>query len=429
MNPANILIVDDTPANLRLLAGMLTEHNHKVRPVPNGMLALRAVQAAPPDLILLDINMPGMDGYEVCTKLKADDRTKDIPVIFISALNETLDKVKAFQVGGVDYVTKPFQFEEVLARVKTHIALYRLQQDLEQRVRERTAEIQQLHQAAERFVPQRFLSYLDKGNIADVALGDVVLKEMTVMFSDIRNFTSLSEKRTPQETFALLDAFLQCISPVIRKHGGFIDKYLGDGIMALFSNEAEHAVRAAIEMHLELDKFNAALAKRGEEPLSIGVGLNTGHLMLGILGEPARLQGTVVSDAVNIASRLEGLTKMYDSGILISEHSLRHMSPTDIPHRFVDHVRVKGKETMLSVYEILVGSPDQKQKQQTKSVFEAALEHYYQYAFEKAAEKFREVLQKHPTDKTAAIYLERCQKYAVQGVPNDWTGVETLTTK
>jgi sigma-B regulation protein RsbU (phosphoserine phosphatase) len=129
---ANILVVDDTPANLRLLSGMLAEQGYKVRSVINGQMALTAAQAAPPDLILLDINMPEMNGYEVCERLKTDERTGDIPVIFISALDAIEDKVKAFHVGGLDYVTKPFQFEEVLARVETHLSLRRLQRQLEQ---------------------------------------------------------------------------------------------------------------------------------------------------------------------------------------------------------------------------------------------------------------------------------------------------------
>ena len=128
---ADILIVDDTPANLHLLSGMLAEQGYRVRPVPDGSLALAAAQAEPPDLILLDIRMPEMDGYQVCEHLQADARTRDIPIIFISALDAIQDKVKAFTVGGVDYVTKPFQFEEVLARVETHLALRRLQRQLQ----------------------------------------------------------------------------------------------------------------------------------------------------------------------------------------------------------------------------------------------------------------------------------------------------------
>jgi sigma-B regulation protein RsbU (phosphoserine phosphatase) len=129
---ADILIVDDTPANLRLLSKMLVEQGYQVRPVPDGPLALAATRAEPPDLILLDIRMPGMSGYQVCEHLKTDARTRDIPVIFISALDATQDKVKAFTAGGVDYVTKPFQVEEVLARVETHLAMRRLRKQLQE---------------------------------------------------------------------------------------------------------------------------------------------------------------------------------------------------------------------------------------------------------------------------------------------------------
>ena len=145
---ANILIVDDTPVNLRLLSGMLKDRGYKVRPVPSGKAALRAAGSEAPDLILLDINMPEMNGYQVCQRLKEDENLRAIPVIFISALNETVDKVRAFGVGGVDYVTKPFQFEEVNARVEAHLELKRAREALEhqneileEKVRQRTREL------------------------------------------------------------------------------------------------------------------------------------------------------------------------------------------------------------------------------------------------------------------------------------------------
>ncbi len=138
---SNILVVDDTPANLSLLTNMLKEKGCKIRPVTSGKLALKVIENEAPDLILLDINMPEMDGYEVCRRLKADRRFSDIPVIFISAYTETIDKVKAFSVGGVDYITKPFQFEEVEARVKTHLKLHRYQVFLEELVKEKVKEI------------------------------------------------------------------------------------------------------------------------------------------------------------------------------------------------------------------------------------------------------------------------------------------------
>jgi signal transduction histidine kinase len=146
---AGILIVDDTPANLQLLAGMLKDRGYKVRPAPNGKLALQAAQSQVPDLILLDINMPDLSGYEVCTRLKQDPNLRDVPVLFVSALNETLDKVAAFSSGGVDYITKPFQFEEVEARVGAHLRLRQLQIELKKRNAELQAaneELQKLHE-------------------------------------------------------------------------------------------------------------------------------------------------------------------------------------------------------------------------------------------------------------------------------------------
>lgn len=140
----NVLVVDDAPANLRLLSSMLIEQGYRVRSVISGPMALTASRAAPPDLILLDINMPEMSGYEVCKHLKADERTRDIPIIFISALDETQDKVKAFTVGGVDYITKPFQLEEVLARLETHLSLRNLQKSLQQQIVERDKLIAEL---------------------------------------------------------------------------------------------------------------------------------------------------------------------------------------------------------------------------------------------------------------------------------------------
>jgi sigma-B regulation protein RsbU (phosphoserine phosphatase) len=150
----NILIVDDTPANLRLLAKMLAEQGYRVRPVPDGSLALAAARAEPPDLILLDIRMPGMNGYEVCEHLKADAPTRDIPIVFISALGETQDKVKAFTAGGVDYVTKPFQVEEVLARVETHLALRKLQKQLQDANKKMARELALAGEVQTSFLPR-----------------------------------------------------------------------------------------------------------------------------------------------------------------------------------------------------------------------------------------------------------------------------------
>jgi PAS domain S-box-containing protein len=175
MNKANILIIDDTPENLNLLSEILIQQGYKVRSVTKGSSGIRGAQAAPPDLILLDVNMPEMNGYEVCQQLKASDRTQDIPVIFISAMGDVLDKVKAFSVGGVDYITKPFQVEEVLARLETHLTIRNLQQQLQQQNFQLRQKIQERRQVEEKFAKvfraspsPIFITTLSEGRFVDI---------------------------------------------------------------------------------------------------------------------------------------------------------------------------------------------------------------------------------------------------------------------
>lgn len=433
VTPGSILVVDDNPKNLKLLSSMLTQQGYKVRSVTNGSMALTASRAAPPDLILLDINMPDMHGYEVCQQLKAEPSTSAIPVIFVSALDDVLDKVKAFRVGGVDYIPKPFQVEEVLVRVETHLKLRRLQQqlqatndDLEHRVAERTADLERLNVAYERFVPRQFLSLLQKQNIIETALGDHVQREMTIMFSDMRSFTTLSETMTPQENFAFINAYLRRVSPIIRKHHGLIDKYIGDAIMALFPRCADDAVQAAIEMNQAVARYNVERTAAGYQAIQIGIGLHTGSVMLGTVGEEERMQGTVISDAVNVAARLEGLTKAYGASLLISEQTQQALeTPSRYHHRFVDRVQVKGKHTAISVLEIFdINPPHTMQRQlQTRETFEAGLQLYHAQHFAEASVKFNQVLEENADDKAARLYLQRSAYFMVHGVPPDWQGI------
>ena len=432
----DILIVDDTLENLRVLSSILTEEGYKVRSVPNGPMALTVARSALPDLVLLDINMPEMDGYEVCQHLKEDGRTREIPVIFISALDEALDKVKAFTVGGVDYITKPFQFEEALARVENHLALRNLQRqlqqandELERRVEERTAELVRLNSASERFIPHEFLDCLRKESITEVELGDQMQQDMTVMFSDIRNFTPLSEGMTPQENFNFLNSYLSCVCPVIRQHRGFVDQYIGDGIMALFPDRSDDALRAAVGMIREVARFSADRHKPDARPIGIGISLHTGHLMLGIIGETERMQGTVISDAVNLASRLEPLTKRYGASIIISEQTLKGLKDPDrYRFRFLDKVQVKGKQEPVSIYEVFDGDLEAAValKLKTKPDFEEGLRLYQDRKFAEASVKFNRVVEHNPEDRAAQLYLQRAAHLMVQGVPPDWRGVEDL---
>ncbi len=428
----DILVVDDTPSNLHLLTRMLSKSGYKVRPVLNGQRALAAAQLQPPDLVLLDISMPEMDGYEVCERLKnnQDTQIRDIPIIFISALDETQDKIKAFSVGGVDYVTKPFYASEVLARVETHLALRDLQIGLEKRVAERTAELVQLNAALERFVPREFLSFLHKESITDIQLGDQVQMEMTILFADIWGFTSLSEQMTPQENFNFINAYLGRLGPVVRAHGGFIDKYVGDAIMALFPTGANDAVCAAISMLKALKEYNQTRRRQNRRPIWIGIGLHTGQVMLGTVGEAERMEGTVISDAVNVAERLEGLTKMYGASIVISQQTWDRLpDPLKDASRFLSRIQIEGKQETISIHEILDGDPKAAFKLETKADFERGLRLYYDKEFARANVKFNRVLEQNPEDKTARFYLQQATCFIERGVPPDWEGIETLVKR
>ncbi|MGD8961445.1 MAG: response regulator [Desulfobacterales bacterium] len=441
-----ILLVDDNPTNLQLLFETLDGRGYKLLIAKDGKAALSIAGKAQPNLILLDIMMPEIDGYEVCRQLKADPATAEIPVIFLSALTDTKDKVHGLDLGAVDYVTKPFQPDEVIARVNTHLTIYRLKKALDQknkelqeanelleeRVKKRTAQLQELNTAYQRFVPREFLNLLMKESILDVILGDQTAQQMTVLFSDIRGWTTLSEDMTAQESFNFINAFLNRVSPVITAHRGFIDNFQGDGMMALFPQSADDGVQAAIAMHAAVAEYNNDRKQKGYQPIGIGVGLHIGDLMLGIIGHAERMQGTVVADAVNLASRLEGLTRVYGSSISISEPTLKQLRDQDqYKHRFVDKVQVKGKRDPVSVHEVFDGDPPEviELKEQTKDDFEQGLCLYYDRKFSEASVKFNQVLEKHPEDRAARIYLKRSANYMVSGVPDDWTGVEILTQK
>ena len=441
-----ILLVDDNPTNLQLLFETLDGRGYKLLIAKDGKAALSIAGKAQPNLILLDIMMPEIDGYEVCRQLKADPATTEIPVIFLSALTDTEDKVHGLDLGAVDYVTKPFQPDEVIARVNTHLTIYRLKKALDQknkelkeanalleeRVKKRTAQLQELNTAYQRFVPREFLNLLMKESILDVILGDQTAQQMTVLFSDIRGWTTLSEDMTAQESFNFINAFLNRVSPVITAHQGFIDNFQGDGMMALFPQSADDGVQAAIAMHAAVAEYNNDRKEKGYQPIGIGVGLHIGDLMLGIIGHAERMQGTVVADAVNLASRLEGLTRVYGSSISISEPTLKQFrDPDQYKHRFVDKVQVKGKKDPVSVHEVFDGDPPEviELKEQTKDDFEQGLCLYYDRKFSEASVKFNQVLEKHPEDRAARIYLKRSANYMVNGVPDDWTGVEVLTQK
>ena len=263
-------------------------------------------------------------------------------------------------------------------------------------------------------MPHQFLNLLGYESIIDVNLGDQVQQEMSVLFSDIRDFTTLSETMTPQENFKFINAYLSRMEPAITSNNGFIDKYIGDAIMALFSDFADDAVKAGIAMLNTLRNYNEYRQGVGYVPIHIGIGINSGSLMLGTVGGKSRMDSTVISDAVNLASRIEGLTKDYGVPLLISQQTLERLrNPTDYAIRIVDKVQVKGKSQYVVVYEVFDADPPEilSAKLANLSVYNEAMLLCERKEFREAGKLFEECLRTNSSDHVARIYLKRCRDW------------------
>jgi class 3 adenylate cyclase len=255
---------------------------------------------------------------------------------------------------------------------------------------------------------------------------------MAVMFSDIRSFTTLSEKMTPKENFDFVNAYLQRISPGIRAHNGVVVKFLGDGMMAVFPDGVDDAVAAGIDKFKQVQEYNRERKAEGYLPIYVGMGIHVGHLMVGMVGEHNRVQGDAFSDTVNLTARLEGLTKFYGVSLLISGEVLQKLShPEQYQIRFLDRAIVKGRSEAIAVYEVLDAETEaiRELKLRTLPDFEQGLKHYCECELEKAKLCFETVLATNPLDKTVKLYLERVNQLIRDGAPADWNGVWAFTQK
>ncbi|MBE7381372.1 MAG: AAA family ATPase [Leptolyngbya sp. SIO1E4] len=270
-----------------------------------------------------------------------------------------------------------------------------------------------LNKSYERFVPRQFLKLLGKDSITEVELGDNVKQDMSVLFSDIRDFTSLSERMSPEDNFRLINAFLSRMDTVIAEHNGFIDKYIGDALMALFSGPADDAVQAGIDMLETLKTYNRKRIKANYQPLRVGIGINTGSLMLGTVGGRNRMDSTVISDAVNLAARMEGLTKFYGAPLLIAENTFKRLRNYNRYYfRVIDRVKVKGKSVPVTVYEVFNHEEPalRDAKMRTKMTFEEGLLLYNNQRFAEAYRCFDECFAYNPDDLISLNYAQRSRR-------------------
>lgn len=341
-----ILIVDDAPENVDVLAGILREH-YRLKVALDGPRALKILRAeAPPDLVLLDVMMPGMDGYEVCRELQADAKTRGIPVIFVTAMSEVEDETRGFELGAVDYITKPISPPVVLARVRTHLALRASRQRLEN-----------LSAKLARYLSPQIYASIFEGR-QDASLGSS-RKKLSVFFSDIVGFTKQTEGMEPEDLTYILNGYLNRMAGVVLRHGGTLDKFMGDAVLVFFGDpesrgveqDALACVQMAVEMKDALAELNREWERRGiGRGFAVRMGITTGFCTVGNFGSEQRLAYTIMGNQVNLASRLQAVA--HPGEILIAQETWLLVRDT-FECVAKEPIQVKGFDRPVLTYQVI----------------------------------------------------------------------------
>jgi class 3 adenylate cyclase/CheY-like chemotaxis protein len=324
--PARILIVDDTAMNLKLLEGILTGHGYAVSTAPSGPVALERVRDEHPDLVLLDVVMPEMSGYEVCRRLRAEEATRLLPVIMVTALDPVQERVKGIDAGADDFLTKPINQPELVARVRSllrikalHDELGELNRTLEQRVRDQVTQLERLGRLRRFFSPQ-LVELILSGDADDPLKSH--RREVTVVFIDLRGFTAFAETAEPEEVMAVLREYHAEMGKLILEAEGTLERFTGDGMMIFFNDPvpvpdpAARAVRMAARMRDRVASLTEAWRKRGFD-LDFGIGIAQGYATIGAIGFEGRWDYGAIGTVTNLASRLCGEAK--PGQILVSQ--------------------------------------------------------------------------------------------------------------
>ena len=443
-----ILLVDDDPSNLFLLEELLLCEGYVPQLAASGTEALELATESIPDLILLDVMMPKMDGFEVCRRLRENPQLQAIPVIFLTALDDDDSRMRGLEMMGDDYLTKPINIKVLLAKIASILRLSKMRSqqvetEINQQVKEQSR--QQIAAAWEvndyisekfrLFVPEQYLNRIAPRGVESIQLGNAREEELTVLFCDIRGFTAIAESQAAMQTFEWLNAFFTQMSQAITAHNGFVDKFLGDAILAVFDrvdHHAEDALKAAVRMLENLNEFNRDRQQYNlEQQVKVGIGVHTGIGLIGTVGSDLRMDSTVIGDVVNTAARLEELTKIYGCPILASNTTITHIrsndklaeieansssqppyiSSTIYPCRWVDRVTPRGKRLGIDLYEILGTSSHclDQLKVKAQACYNLGLQAWDREDFPTALDYFQQVVKQNPADTIAQIYVDRCQ--------------------
>lgn len=417
-----ILILDDEPLMLQYLYEVLTKYGFSILCITKPQMFFTVLINEKIDLILLDMNLPEIDGLQILEQLKANSVYSTIPVIILTADNNPAVLAQCFEKGANDFILKPIHEKSLKARVDSALAIRSYAAELETQVKLRTEQLQDAFAELERvthtfqlFVPRPFIQRIFSSSFT---VGELLEETFSILFLDIRSYTSLSESMKSSEVFHFLNRFFNVMEPCILENNGFVDKFVGDSLMALFEGEdsAVNAVKAAIEMQQQVSVYNLTRGHDTRPLIKIGIGINTGPVIVGAVGSSKRLNSTVIGDHVNLAARLEQLTKAYDAQILISHHTCHLLQEDSYYLREIDTLRVKGKNDPVTIYEVFDCEQllHKQGKLCTKSLLFAGIALYKSQMFEDALEKFYQCLQIFPQDGVPFKYIKRCkyfQKY------------------
>jgi adenylate cyclase len=348
-----ILVVDDTPANIQTVAAILKGQGYQLSVATNGKQALDVIEKIRPDLILLDVMMPEMDGFETCQRIKSTEAWRDIPVIFLTAKTETADIVKGFEIGAVDYVGKPFNAHELLARVNTHLTVDQLQKSLAGKNVELARANELVRRAFGRYVSEEVAESLLRTPEALDLGGEE--RETTILMSDLRGFTAMTERMPPREVIEVLNLYLETMVDVIARYEGTIDEIIGDAILVIFGaplaydDHAAKAVACAVAMQLAMIDVNQRLTGKDGVQLEMGIGIHTGRVVVGNIGSLRRTKYAAVGSNVNMAGRVESFTT--GGQVLITEDTRGRIdAPLRVDGQFL--VEPKGAARSLLLFEI-----------------------------------------------------------------------------
>ena len=361
------------------------------------------------------------------------DHLKSVMYAPLKVKHRTLGMVVIGHQDEVEYTAADLKLLTTISlQSATAIESAHLYQKGLKEVQEREEAIRKIHDASQKFVPSEFIKSLGKAKITEVFLGDQVERQVTVVFVDIRGFTTISEGLAPKDNFLFVNGFNNRMGPIIRKNGGFIMQYLGDGFMALFPEGSQDALSASVEMHETLREYNKERGLKDRLPVKIGVGMQNGKLIMGITGDNERLDAAIISDTVNTAARIESLSKHYGTSILLTKKCKDSLTnPENFDFRYLGRVQLKGKTRPIDLFECVNGDETELREHKLNNLetFDQAMDLYFEKEFAMAAVTFQQIYKMNPDDLTAKLFLNKSAHLITQELGENWKGVETMTTK